>query len=269
MGNIMRFRDKVVWITGASSGIGEALAYAFYEEGAHLVLSARRKDELERVMSECKNGNGEVHVVPLDMSQTEKIAEASNMVLDRLSAVDILVNNAGIAQRSTVLDTKLHIYQKIMEVNFFGAVAITKAVLPSMASCNSGHIVIIGSPAGLFGTPLRSGYAASKHALHGFFDCLRAEVADKGIFVTNVIPGPIRTNMSISSVTGDGNTYGIMDEFLEDGISPADCADRTLIGIAQKKEEVYVVTPALGRMIQIRRFFPRWFSKLARDMAPR
>ena len=144
-----------------------------------------------------------------------------------------------------------------------------KAVLPSMVHRSSGQIVIIGSPAGLFGTPLRSGYAASKHAVHGFFDCLRAEVAGNGIFVTNVIPGPIRTNMSISSLTGDGDTYGIMDKFMEYGISPAECANRTLTGIARKKEEVYVVTPALRRMLLIRRFFPRWFSKLAKDMAPR
>ena len=265
----MRFRDKVVWITGASSGIGEALAYAFYEEGANLILSARRKSQLERVMSECKNGEGQIYVQPLDMNQTEKITDASNSVIDRLSRIDILVNCAGIAQRSSVLDAEMHVFEKIMQVNFFGAVALTKAVLPSMVHRSSGQIVIIGSPAGLFGTPLRSGYAASKHAVHGFFDCLRAEVAGNGIFVTNVIPGPIRTNMSISSLTGDGDTYGIMDKFMENGISPADCANRTLTGIAQKKEEVYVVTPALRRMLLIRRFFPRWFSKLAKDMAPR
>lgn len=265
----MRFRDKVVWITGASSGIGEALAYAFYKEGANLILSARRTSELERVMSECKNGEGQIYVQPIDMSQTEKMTDASNMAVDRLSRIDILVNCAGIAQRSSVLNAELHVFKKIMQVNFFGAIALTKAVLPSMVHRSSGQIVIIGSPAGLFGTPLRSGYAASKHAVHGFFDCLRAEVAGNGIFVTNVIPGPIRTNMSISSLTGDGDTYGIMDKFLENGISPADCAKRTLTGIAQKKEEVYVVTPALRRMLLIRRFFPRWFSKLAKDMAPR
>ena len=265
----MQFRDKVVWITGASSGIGEALAYAFYEEGANLILSARRKSQLERVMSECKNGEGQIYVQPLDMSQTENLADVSNSVIDKLRRIDILVNCAGIAQRSTVLSTELHVFHEIMQVNFFGAVALTKAVLPSMVGRNSGQIVIIGSPAGLFGTPLRSGYTASKHAIHGFFDCLRAEVADNGIFVTNVIPGPIRTNMSIASLTGDGNTYGIMDKFLENGISPADCATKTLTGIAQKKEEVYVVTPTLQRILLIRRFFPRWFSKLAKDMAPR
>jgi len=265
----MRFSDKVVWITGASSGIGEALAYVFYEEGANLILSARRKSELERVKSECKNGEGEILVFPLDMGQTDKMVDASNSVIDRLSRIDILVNCAGIAQRSTVLNTELHVFHKIIQVNFFGAVALTKAVLPSMVGRSSGHIVIIGSPAGLFGTPLRSGYAASKHAVHGFFDCLRAEVASNGIFVTNIIPGPIRTNMSIVSLTGDGNTYGIMDKFLENGMSPSDCAGRILNGIAQKKEEVYVVTPALRRMILIRRFFPLWFSKLAKNMAPR
>ena len=152
----MRFRDKVVWITGASSGIGAALAYAFYGEGAHLILSARRESQLDRVMSECKNGEGQIYVQPLDMSQTEKITDASNSVINRLGRIDILVNCAGIAQRSSVLDAEMHVFEKIMQVNFFGAVALTKAVLTSMVHRSSGQIVIIGSPAGLFGTPLRS-----------------------------------------------------------------------------------------------------------------
>ena len=129
----------------------------------------------------------------------------------------------------------MEVYRKIMEVNFFGTVALTKAILPSMIEINSGHLVFIGSPAGIFSTPLRSGYSASKHAVHSFCDSLTSELANHNIDVTNVIPGPIRTNMSISSFTGDGKKYAIMDRFMDAGISPTKCAEEILNGIAKKK----------------------------------
>ena len=265
----MRFKDKVVWITGASSGIGEALAYAFFREGAHLILSARRFDELARVRKNCKTGHGQIHLIAFDIGLIDKIDETASEVLKLFDRLDILINNAGVAQRATIIDTNMEVYQRIMQVNFFGTVALTKAILPSMLDFRSGHVVFIGSPAGIFSTPLRSGYAASKHAIHSFSDSLSAELADKNINVTNVIPGPIRTNMSISSLTGDGEKYGIMDKFMDTGISPSSCAERILEGISRKKEKILILNYQIKKMIFLKRFFPVYFSKISKKMAPR
>ena len=265
----MRFKEKVVWITGASSGIGEALAYAFYKEGAHLILSARRIDELKRVKKACLAGNGQIELIDFDINFIDKIYQIAGNAIKLFDKLDILVNNAGVAQRSTILDTNLEVYQQIMGVNFFGPITLTKAVLPSMINRDTGHIVFIGSPAGIFSTPLRSGYAASKHAIHSFAESLSTELADKKINVTKVIPGPIRTNMSISSLTGEGNKYGIMDKFMDTGISPSICAKRTLDGVYKKKDQILVVNSHIRWMFFLKRFFPGYFSKISQNMAPR
>ena len=250
----MKFRDKVVWITGASSGIGEALAYAFYREGAHLILSARRLAELERVKNNNLMGSGRIHLADFDISKFDHI--------------DILINSAGVAQRAKIVDTNMEVYRQIMQVNYFGTVALTKAILPSMIDLNSGHIVFIGSPAGIFSTPLRSGYSASKHAIHSFSDSLISELANKNINVTNIIPGPIRTNMSISSLTGNGKKYAVMDRFMDTGISPSTCAEKILRGLAKKKEKIVVVNSEVRKMIFLKRYFPGYFSKVSKKLAP-
>ena len=164
----MAYRNKRIWITGASSGIGEALAYAFAAEGAHIIISARRVEELERVMGGC-DGAASVQIVPLDLQDYKSIPALVSDVLREQGKVDILVNNGGISQRSLALETDIEIDRKLMEVNYLGTVAMTKAILPSMLTHQLGHIVTITSLTGKFGTKLRSGYAASKHALHGFF----------------------------------------------------------------------------------------------------
>ena len=237
----MKFKDKVVWITGASSGIGEELAYAFYREGANLILSARRRDELERVKSNNLSGNGFVYLANFDIENIDEINFAAENVIKKFNHVDILINNAGVAQRAEIINTDMEVYQKIMGVNFFGTVALTKAILPSMIKLNSGHIVCIGSPAGIFSTPLRSGYSASKHAVHSFCDSLSSELINNNINVTNVIPGPIRTNMSISSLTGDGRKYEIMDKFMDSGISPSKCAEKIILGVSKKKKNIEII----------------------------
>ena len=165
----MNYKDKVVWITGASSGIGEAVAKAFAAEGAKLVLSARRKEELLRVQQECRLGNDRALVLPLDLSDTTNIHTLTQQVIDRFGRIDVLVNNGGFSQRAYAQETPVDIDRKIMEVNFFGQVALTKSVLPFMLKQKSGHIVTISSITGKFGFYLRSAYSASKHALHGFF----------------------------------------------------------------------------------------------------
>lgn len=231
----MRFRDQVVWVTGASSGIGEALAVAFSREGAQLVLSARRAEELERVRASCERPERHT-VLPLDLTDDEAIARA----VERAGRVDVLVHSGGVSQRSLAMQTDLAVERAIMDLNFFGTVALTKAVLPSMIARQSGHIVPVSSVVGYVGTPLRSAYAASKHALHGYFDSLRAEVAKDGIRITIVCPGYIRTNVSRNALTGDGSAFGSMDPTHEHATTPEECARRVVDGVAKRKREVLV-----------------------------
>ncbi|MEY4088286.1 MAG: hypothetical protein RJB55_557, partial [Verrucomicrobiota bacterium] len=187
----MKFADQVVWITGASSGIGEACARAFAAEGAKLVLSSRRPDELERVRRSCRNPERHL-TLPLDLTRTAEFPALVASVLDRTGRIDVLVNNGGVSQRARAMDADEAVERLIMEVDYFGPVALSKAVLPSMLARQSGHIVVVSSVMGYLGTPGRSSYAAAKHALHGYFDSLRAEVWREGIKVTLVCPGYVR-----------------------------------------------------------------------------
>ena len=186
----------VIWITGASSGIGEAIAVALsnsklpeFKQGIRLVLSARRADELERVASQTGLPADDVLVLPMDVTDLDGMAAHVDTVRQRFGRVDYVFQNAGISQRGLVIDTTLADYERLMQVNFFGVVALTKAVLPLMLAQGSGHFVVTSSVAGKIGTKLRAGYCASKHALHGFFDALRAETTDAGLRVTIVCPG--------------------------------------------------------------------------------
>lgn len=258
-------KNKVVWITGASSGIGEALVYAYNNMGAKLIISSRNRDELFRVKGNCKNQIN-VHVLSLDLEDT---AALGNKALDALRIygnIDLLINNGGITQRSSVLDTALEIEQKMMAVNFWGAVALTKALLPDMIKKGGGKIACISSVMGKFGAPNRATYAASKHALHGYFDSLRTEVYDQNITVTLICPGYIRTNVSVNAVTATGTLHGIMDESQQNGMSPEDCAAQIVIAIAQNKEEVYMGGKEVKGVL-FKRLFPLRFSKYIRKLA--
>jgi NADP-dependent 3-hydroxy acid dehydrogenase YdfG len=187
----MDFKDRRVWISGASSGIGEALAVAFHQAGARLILAARREDELKRVQSAC-GGEPNTRILPMDVTNATELPGKTESALGMFGGVDILVLNAGITQRSLTRETDESVYRSLMEVNFFASEAMARAVLPSMLAQKSGHMVVISSVAGKFGVPLRSGYSASKFALHGFFEVLRAEEEKNGIHVTMVCPGYIR-----------------------------------------------------------------------------
>lgn len=257
----MSFAAKVVWITGASSGIGAALARALAREGASLVLSSRRAPALANVCESC-GGDGHL-VLPLDMTDAAAIPVAVQQVISRFGRIDVLINNAGIAQRGTALATPLDVDRRIMEVNFFGPVALTKAVVPSMVQRRSGHVVVVSSLLGKFGMAHRSAYAASKHALHGFFDSLRAEVHDAGVAVTVVCPGAVQTDASLNALTSDGKPYGIVDEYLKAGLTADECAARILTAIRRKKRESY---PARrGRLaLLLSRYAPGIFSRVIR-----
>ncbi|HKG20757.1 MAG TPA: SDR family oxidoreductase [Blastocatellia bacterium] len=258
----MNFRDQIIWITGASSGIGEALAYAFSREGAKLILSGRRAGELERVRQACDDASDHL-VLPLDLAQYETLADKAREALAHFGRIDILVNNGGVSQRSLVKETSLAVDVEIMNINFFGTVALTKAVLPGMLERKSGHVVIISSVVGHVGTPLRSAYAASKHALHGFFDSLRAEVWQENIKVTIVCPGFIRTNVSINARSGDGQKHGRMDAAQDAGMSPEACAAKILSAVASGREEVLIGGKEING-VYLKRFLPTVFSKVIR-----
>jgi short-subunit dehydrogenase len=262
------FKDKVVWITGASSGIGEALALAFAAEGAKLVLTARRTEELERVKRATSLPDKDVLVLPMDVSQFEKAPQATAQVIAHFKRIDIMVHNAGVSQRSYIKDTDFEVYRKMMDVDFFSTVALTKAVLPHMIAQQGGRFIIISSVAGKIGTIMRSGYNAAKHALHGFYDSLRAEGYDDNIKVTTVCPGYIRTNISMSALSETGGKYGKMDANQENGIAPEDCARRILRAVRKDKKEIYIGGLKEVAAIYVKRFFPNLLFDQVRKNIP-
>lgn len=261
------FNNKVVWITGASSGIGEALAHAFAREGAKLVLSSRRADELNRVKNALKLKDENVLILPIDLADTSNANALTQKVIATFGRIDILINNGGISQRALTKDTSLEIDRKIMEVNFFGTIALTKSVLPYMLQQKSGHIIAMSSIAGKFGFYFRSAYAASKHALHGFFESLRMEIYKENVQVMIVCPGKVKTNISINAVTGNGGTHNQMDPSQENGVSAEVCAQQILKGITNNTEELFIGGKEL-RGVWVKRFFPKLFSKLIRKQKP-
>ncbi len=234
------FSGKVVWVTGASSGIGEALVKAFAKEGAKVILTARREDELQRVKKEAGLNDSNSLILPFDLYKIDDLDGAIAKVKEKYSAIDILICNAGIAQRSLIKDSLLQVDRQIMELNFFSVIALTKKVLPIMLSQKSGNIVVISSVMGKMGIPFRAMYCASKHALHGFFEALRGEVFKDNVKVHIICPGYVKTNVSVNAVTSEGAAHGKMDKGQEKGIEPEKCATGILNAIKHNKEQVYI-----------------------------
>jgi short-subunit dehydrogenase len=260
----MDLNDSVIWITGASSGIGEALALELAKsKRVRLVLSARRETELQRVATQTGLPVSQLLILPMDMTETDGFSAHVDTVKQRFGRIDYLFHNAGISQRSTVVDTDFSVYQQIMAINFFGVVALTKAVLPVMLAQGNGYFVVTSSVAGKLATKQRSGYCASKHALHGFFDALRAEVYKEGIQVTLVCPGYVKTTISVNALTASGQIYGKMDDNQEKGM-PADVfAKRLVRAIEKEKEEVYIGGSEIYG-IYLKRFMPGLLSRIVR-----
>ncbi|MEX0929026.1 MAG: SDR family oxidoreductase [Balneolales bacterium] len=259
----MDFHNKTVWITGASSGLGEAMAYAWSRQGAKLILSSRKRDELERVKKQCQALGGEAAVEPLDLSQPEALQDIAAQVLKSHGPVDYLVNNGGVAQRSSAVDTRLEIEQAIMQINFMGAVALTKAVLPDMIERKSGHIVVISSVMGKFAAPNCSTYVASKHALQGYFDTVRSEVDRFGVNVTLVCPGFVRTNVSVNAFKADGTPHRKMDRGQRRGMAPEVCARKILKAVYRRREEITIGGPEIAG-VYLKRWFPWLVSRIIR-----
>ncbi|MDI1356284.1 MAG: SDR family oxidoreductase [bacterium] len=261
------FKDKVIWITGASSGIGEALALALAKKEARLILSARRAGELQRVGKLTGLPELDLMILPFDLNDTSNASAWAAQIINKFGRIDMLINNGGYSQRSAVLETSEEIDRSLMEVNYFAQINLTKVVLPYMKRQQSGKIIVISSIAGKFGFFLRSSYSAAKHALHGFFETLRLETESLGIKVLIVCPGKIKTNVSLNAVTAKGTSKNEMDPSHQDAMSAEECAIRIIRAIVQDKEEVLVGGKEL-LLVTIRRFFPKLFSKLVRKQSP-
>ncbi len=259
-------QKKTIWITGASSGIGAALARKFSGEGWRVVLSARRAEVLEAVAQSCANP-ADCLVVPIDLDSAVSNDKAADEVLDCLRHVDVLVNNGGISQRSLVHETPVDIDRKIMQVDYFSGVQLTKRMLPSMLQNGGGHVVAISSIVGVFGFPQRSAYSAAKHALHGFYESLWAELHDRGINTTIVCPGRILTDVSLHALTKDGTEHGVMDHAQKNGISAEECARKIYRAVMRRKKEIYVCRID-GLMCYFHRY-ARWiYYKLVSKVKP-
>lgn len=256
------FKNKVVWITGASSGIGEHLAYALADRGAQLILSSRNEHSLNLVKGNC-NSQANIMILPLDVTNFAALPQAVQEVKNQFPQIDILINNAGVSQRALIQETQFQVDQQIMATNYLGPVALTKAVLPDMLERKSGQIVVISSVLGKMSIPLRSGYAASKHALHGYFDALRVEVAQQHIKVTIICPGYVHTNVTINALTGDGSRHNQMAEQTQNGMSPPVFASKALQAIERGREEVFIGGKERFAVL-LKRFAPGLFNLLLR-----
>ncbi len=262
----MSLANKVIWITGASSGIGKSLAIELSQQGAKLILSSRNTEALEAVKVLCKYPE-QVQLVSLDLEDYNNLNAKVEDAISCYKTIDILVNNGGISQRALAKDTSIAVDKRLIDINYLGTIALTKALLSHFIEKQSGHIVATTSIVGKIGTPLRSSYAASKHALHGFFDSLRAEVYNDNITVTLVCPGYVKTNVSINALTGNGTAQNIMDKATQNGISPEHFAKLMAKAIHKKKQEVYIAGFKEKSAVFAKRFFPKVLSKMIRKLS--
>ena len=261
----MNITNKTIWITGASSGIGKALALALSKKEVKLILSARKSDQLEAVRLLCQNPE-DVKILPLDLAMWKKSAHWVKAALGLFDGVDILINNAGISQRSLAVETDLEVDERIFRINYFGTVALTKSLLPHFIEKKAGHVVVITSVVGRVATPFRSSYSASKHALHGFFDSLRAEIYDDNISVTLICPGFVNTNVSKNALMGDGTEQGTLDKATANGLS-SDYFAKKAIKVIQKEKQEAVIGGALEVLaVYLKRFFPLILAKMLRKV---
>lgn len=257
--------SQTIWITGASSGIGEALAKAYSKKDARLILSARRAAELERVAGLCEGPSENIKILPLDLANESELPEKTALATSFWDGIDIIINNGGISQRALAIESNPETIRKIMEVNFFGSVFLTQAILPHMVERKSGHIVVVSSVMGKFGTKYRSAYAASKHAVHGWFDCLRQEMYEHNVDITLVCPGYIRTNISLNALTADGSTFNQIGEAHKKAMSADTFAAKLIPQLDKRKDEVYIGGKEI-LAVYLKRFTPRLLNRILRKV---
>lgn len=254
------FSSKTIWIVGASSGIGKELAIQLSKSGANLILSGRNFKELNEVCAQLSKKTSNL-VLPLDLEKHETFESKVACILEHFSSIDILFNNGGISQRSEAHDTSSEVERRIMEINYFGNIALTKALLPHFQKQKSGQLIITSSIAGKFGFYLRSSYSASKHALHGYYESLRLEELKNNISITLICPGKINTEISKNALTAKGSTHNIMDHNQSTGMPVEECVSKILNATKKQKKEVYIGNKEII-VVYIKRFFPWLFWKI-------
>ena len=255
----MKIDGKTVWITGASSGIGEALTYELEKKNCKLIISSRNEEELLRVKSNCKHQD-QIQIISIDLAKFDTMPMVVEKAIKSFGGIEILINNAGISQRSLIAETDFEVYKKLVDINYLGTVALTKAILPYFIKKQQGHFVTVTSLMGKFGSPYRSGYCGAKHALHGFFDVLRMEHQKDGVDVTLICPGFVNTNIAMNSLTSDGSKQNTQDSATQNGIAVNVFARKMIRAIERKKYEAYIAKKEkIGVYL---RFFPRLLHKV-------
>lgn len=257
----MKLQNKVLWITGGSSGIGEATAYQAIKKGAKVILSSNQKEELEEVVHKCRSLGGEAKPLYFDLTDSESMPGVVDKAFSYFGHVDILYNNGGLSQRAYTLETSIEMQRKLMEINFFGAIQLTKLVLPRMIDNGGGQLAVTTSIAGKFGAPGRSAYCASKHALYGFFETVRAEYCKQNVRVTFLCPGRVSTNISMHALDKDGKPTGKMDAGLAGGVSVDKAAAKIVRSIEKEKKDVLIGGKEL-LMVYFKKFLPFVFYKI-------
>jgi dehydrogenase/reductase SDR family member 7B len=249
-------KDQIWWITGASSGLGEALALALTDEGAHLILSGRNESALEGVASQCAAKGVQTLILPFEATDYAKVPDIAAQAWGWRGQVHGLINNAGISQRSLAIETDFVVYEKIIAVDLLAPIALTQANLPRMVAAGGGKIVAISSVAGIVGSPLRSAYSAAKHGVIGYHDSVRCENEHLGVQVHVVAPGSVATNVSRNALNADGSVRGASDAAIDAGMSPAEFAATTLAEIKAGKREIIVATGIEAHISDLRRTDP-------------
>ena len=256
----MKFENKVIWITGASSGIGKALAMELSKNNCQLILSSRRETELNNVRSQCARPEN-VKIVTLDLADYTNMPLVLNKAISQFGHIDLLINNGGISQRSPIIETTIDVDKKLMEVNYLGTIGLSKAILPHFIERQSGHYVVVSSLMGKFSSPFRSAYCGAKHALHGFFDALRLEHDKDNIKVTMICPGFVNTNVARNALIGDGSQQGHQDQMTENGLDVNIFVKKMIKAILKEKYEAYIGKfEKLG--VFVKRISPRLLHKL-------
>ncbi len=265
----MRFAGRCVWITGASSGIGEALAKVLARRGARLVLSARREDELDRVRDEivrAGSAGADIAILPFDVTDAAALDDVVAGAEAAFGGIDVLVNNAGISQRSLALETDMAVYRRIMEVDFFAPVALTQRILPHMVARRRGLIAVTSSVAGKVGVPLRTAYCAAKHAVTGYYDALRAELAEHGVRVATIVPGFIRTGIARHALKGDATEVGETTPAIAGGMDADRAAEVIVRGLERDRPEIAVGAGREMLLLPLKRLSPRLVFRIVEGL---
>lgn len=263
MAKLDTLQNKVVWITGASSGLGKALAGELALQGAAVILTSRRFDELEAVRVGLLNPDQHLSVVA-DITDEKQVQEAYEQILKAKGRIDWLINNAGLSQRALIEDTTMATERAIMEVDYFSQVALTKTVLPTMLKQKSGRVVFVSSVAGLLGTQYRASYSAAKAAIHMWANSLRAEVSDQGVEVSVIFPGFVKTNVSFNALNGAGQPQGHQDEAIENGLEADVFAEQSVKALMQGQEYIVVGGAKEKLGVIVSRMSPKLLYKMIR-----